>query len=436
MRFSKNMEEIHSCRFVRGIVKPPGDKSISHRYAMLGAIADGTTRLDNYAPGQDCLCTLNCLRGLGVPIQQDGDRIHIQGLGLHGLQIPAAPLNAGNSGTTIRLLSGILAAQPFASELVGDLSLSQRPMARIIEPLRRMGAIVEARDGKYPPLKIRGNALQGIDFSPEIPSAQVKSCVLLAGLYGRGMTTVRESVPTRDHTELALRHFGAEVHVSGFEIKIQPASHLTGVDFLIPGDISSAMFWITAGLMLPDSELLISDVGLNPTRNYVLGMLISWGADLSLHLPQKAIGEVAGTISVRCSNRLGALARLEITPEQVPLVIDEIPALAVLGSQTPFGMRIRGAEELRVKESDRLRSVAENLRRMGAEVDEYPDGLEIAGQQSLRGAHLESYGDHRIAMAFAIAALVAQGQSTISDPECVSISYPEFFPTLRRLSMN
>lgn len=428
------MVKINPCKSVRGEVCLPGDKSIAHRYAMIGAIAEGETQLHNFAPGQDCQSTLNCMRQLGIGIEQRGGEVLIQGTGLRGLCAPKEGLDAGNSGTTVRLLSGILAGQRFESTLSGDASLCKRPMKRILDPLRRMGAQIEAREGGYAPIHIVGGPLRAIDFNPDTPSAQVKSCVLLAGLYAVGRTTVRESVPTRDHTELALSRFGADLQATGGKISLNPVGRLMGVETTIPGDLSSAVFWIVAAAILPGSSVSITGVGLNPTRNAVLGLLTNWGADIRIDLPGGAKGEVAGDLRIRYSPNLGAAGRLEITHQQVPLIIDEIPALAVLGARTPHGMHIRGAGELRVKESDRLHAMTENLNRMGIAVKEISDGLDIPGNQRMRGAQMDSYGDHRIAMACAVAALSAEGASGIEHPECAGISYPGFYETLESLA--
>jgi 3-phosphoshikimate 1-carboxyvinyltransferase len=429
------MVKINPCKSVRGVVCPPGDKSIAHRFAMIGAIAEGETRLHNFAPGQDCQSTLNCMRQLGAGIEQRGGEVLIQGRGLRGLCAPKEVLDSGNSGTTLRLLSGILAGQHFESKLSGDASLCKRPMKRILDPLRRMGAQIEAREGGYAPIRIVGGPLRAIDFNPDTPSAQVKSCVLLAGLYAAGRATVQESVPTRDHTELALSRFGADLQVTGGKISLNPVKRLMGVEMTIPGDLSSAVFWIVAAAILPGSSISITGVGLNPTRNAVLGLLANWGADIRIDLPAGTTGEVAGDLRIGYNPKLGAAGCLEITHEQVPLIIDEIPALAVLGARTPHGMRIRGAGELRVKESDRLHAMTDNLNRMGVAVKELSDGLDIPGNQRLRGAQMDSFGDHRIAMACAVAALSAEGSSSIEHPECAGISYPGFYETLESLAV-
>jgi 3-phosphoshikimate 1-carboxyvinyltransferase len=428
------MKTIDPCRILRGSIQPPGDKSIAHRYAMLGAIAAGETHLHNYPSGQDVHSTLSCLRQLGVPVEAKGGDVRIMGRGLHGLQVSAQPLDVGNSGTTIRLLSGILAGQPFLTRIHGDESISRRPMRRVIAPLRQMGASIQARDEAFPPMEIQGGKLKAIDFRPQTPSAQVKSCVLLAGLYAKGCTRVIEPVATRNHTELALGHFGAAITVDSGGISLRSGAEMGGITMNIPGDISSAMFWIVGALIRPGSEVTLENVGLNPSRDAVIRLLTRWGASIQIHPSFHTGMEVTGSLTVRHSARLGEKEPLEVRPEDVPLMIDEIPALAVLGAHAPKGMRIRGAEELRVKESDRLKSVAENLKEMGIPVIETSDGLEIEGGHSFHGGEIRTYKDHRIAMAFAIAALGADGPSTLDDPGCAAVSYPNFYEHLRVLT--
>ncbi len=428
------MKNIQPCRCLRGSVQPPGDKSIAHRYAMIGAIASGDTLLFNYPAGRDVHSTLSCLRQLGVPVETQGTEVRIEGRGLHGLKASHQPLDVGNSGTTIRLLSGILAGQPFRTCLQGDESIARRPMRRIIAPLRQMGASIEAREGSFTPLEIRGGGLQGIDFQPQTPSAQVKSCVMLAGLYARGITRVFEPVATRNHTELALGHFGAALHADGARIEVQPGKEMRGVTMHIPGDISSAMFWIVGALIRPGSEVILENVGLNPSRDAVLRLLARWGAPIEIQPSMQTGMEVAGSLTVRYSDRLGRREPLEVQPEDVPLMIDEIPALAILGAHVPCGMKIRGAEELRVKESDRLKALAENLQRMGAAVSETTDGLDIEGGRTLHGSDIRTFGDHRIAMAFTIAALAADSPVALDDPGCAAVSYPDFYEHLQALA--
>jgi|SRR5580704_9832015 3-phosphoshikimate 1-carboxyvinyltransferase len=416
---------------INGVLELPGDKSISHRYAILAALAEGRTEILNYSSAADCKSTLGCLRRLGIEADLTRERLRITGKGLDGLQAPRRTLDAENSGTTIRMLAGVLAGQPFASTLSGDASLRARPMRRVVEPLRKMGAEISTHEGDRAPLEIRGGKLHSIDYSLPIPSAQVKSAILLAGLYSDGVTTVCEPVRTRDHTELALREFGATVESLNKSVRIHPRPKLQARQLIVPGDLSSAVFFIAAALVLPDSSLMLHNVGLNPTRTRILDFLISIGATLHLASVELRSGELIGDVSVRHS----ALAGGEIGGAQSAEMIDELPMLAALGPFTERGIEIRGAQELRVKESDRIARLAEGLRRMGAAVEEFQDGLRVEGRSAgrLRGAKVDPAGDHRIAMALAIAALGAEGDTVIRNADCVAVSYPEFFATLDRL---
>jgi 3-phosphoshikimate 1-carboxyvinyltransferase len=414
---------------LRGVVRLPGDKSISHRYAMLAAVAEGPSRIRNFSTGADCHSTLGCLAALGVPICEHDTTVEIEGLGLDGLRAPARPLDAGNSGSTIRMLSGILAAQSFASEIAGDDSLARRPMRRILEPLRRMSAQIEAREDNFPPLRIHGSHLRGIDYALPVASAQVKSAVLLAGLYADGETVVREPVPTRDHTEIALRELGASITVAPRVIRLQGRPRLRGRELVVPSDLSSAAFFLVAALMVPGAELRIEGVGLNPTRSALLDLLASMGASLQILEVRELAGELTGNLLVRQGPVRGGVILGSLTAA----VIDEIPVLAVLGAASENGLIIKDAGELRVKETDRIATVAENLRRLGVAVQEEPDGLSIPGKSQFRPAELDSFGDHRIAMAFAVAALAADGPCTIRGAEAASVSFPEFWDTLERL---
>jgi len=417
---------------ISGCITLPGDKSISHRYAMLASIAEGDSRIRNYSTGADCHSTLNAMRALGVAIEEQGTEVAIHGCGLDGLRAPATDLDAGNSGSTIRMLSGILAAQRFDTRIGGDESLSRRPMARIIEPLSRMGASIAARDGRFPPLEIHGARLYPIDYPLPVPSAQVKTCVLFAGLYAEGETTVREPVRSRDHTEIALREFGADVRIAARTIALTGRPVLTGRDLTVPSDLSSAAFFIVAALLLPGSRLTIRGVGLNPTRSTLLDFLAGMGAAIRIAEVESRNGELAGELVVTSSPIHGGTIEKEITAA----LIDEIPVLAILGAASEQGLTIRDAGELRIKETDRIATVAENLRRMGVQVEELPDGLAIPGRQRFHAAELDSFGDHRIAMAFAVAALCADGESVIHGAEAASVSFPEFFETLRNSTTN
>ncbi len=403
----------------------PGDKSISHRYAMLGAIAEGTTRLENFSTGADCASTLQCLKTLGVNWERDGNAVVIHGRGAK-LHPPSTPLDCGNSGSTMRMLSGILAGQEFTSEVVGDGSLSRRPMARIITPLEEMGAKISAHGGR-PPLRITGGHLKGIDHRVPVASAQVKSGLLFAGLFAEGETFIEEPVRTRDHGELALQAFGAELRQQGNSISISGGQKLGSIEARIPGDLSSAAFFLCAAALFPGSNLTIAGLGLNPTRARLLEILIALGAHITVTELQQLHGELQGTVQVES----GKLTGLTIAGVDSAALIDEIPVLAAIAPYTAAGIEVRDAGELRVKESDRIAAIAANLRAMGAEVEERVDGLKINGKQKLRGAQIDSFGDHRIAMAFAIAALGAHGETRIRGAEAATISYPGFFTTLQ-----
>jgi 3-phosphoshikimate 1-carboxyvinyltransferase len=416
---------------IDGVIELPGDKSISHRYAILAALAEGTSEISNYASAADCQSTLECLRGLGIAIDSAEGRVRIAGKGLDGLREPRRTLDAENSGSTLRMLAGVLAGQRFASTITGDSSLRKRPMRRVMEPLRQMGAEIRSAEGDRAPLKICGGNLHAIDYTPPTPSAQVKSAVLLAGLFADGVTTARESVGTRDHTEVALREFGAKLDGARGAISIHPRPKLTGRQLTVPSDLSTAVFLIGATLVLPGSSLMLHNVGLNPTRSRVLDFFNSIGAPVRIATVQMRNGELVGDVSVRHAPIEGGT----IAGAQVAEMIDELPMLAALGPYTEKGIEIHDAQELRVKESDRIAALAEGLRQMGASVEEFPDGLRVEGRRSgkLRGAKVDPHGDHRIAMALAVAALGAEGNSTILDAECVAVSFPEFFSTLDRL---
>jgi 3-phosphoshikimate 1-carboxyvinyltransferase len=416
---------VRPARSVAGSLRLPGDKSISHRYAMLAAIAHGTTRLENFSTGADCASTLGCLKALGVGSQPDGNAVVIHGCG-PVLQPSKSPLDCGNSGSTMRMLSGILAGQEFCSELSGDPSLSRRPMARIITPLAAMGAKIAAAEGGRPPLRITGGHLQGIDYKMPVASAQVKSAVLFAGLFAEGETRIEEPVRTRDHGELALRAFGAAVKGRGSEARIAGGQKLHGIEASIPGDISSAAFFLCAAALFPGSQLVIEGLLLNPTRARLLDLLISMGVRVWVTQLEEHHGELVGTVQVQGSELRGAT----VTGADTAALIDEIPVLAAIAPYTENGIEVRDARELRVKESDRIAAVAANLRAMGARVEEREDGLRIPGGQKLRGAEIDSLGDHRIAMAFAVAALRADGETTIHGADAAVISFPGFFQTL------
>jgi 3-phosphoshikimate 1-carboxyvinyltransferase len=428
--FGSKTKKIKPAKSLTGTVQFPGDKSISHRYAMLGAIAEGPSEIHFFSTSADCQSTLSCLKQLGVKIERKDNVVTIEGAGLGGLRPAADPLDAGNSGSTMRMLAGILAGQPFRSVMVGDASLSRRPMKRVADPLSRMGAGIKSQQGGLPPLEIEGGALQPIRYEMPVASAQVKSAVLLAGLFAEGETEVIEKVRTRDHTEIALEQMGADIGRHQRTIAVRGRAHLEGKKLYVPGDFSSAAFFIVAGLITPHSNLMLHNVGLNPTRTGILDVLVPMGGRVKVVNLEMMNGELIGDLHVEASQLRGG----EIPESAVPALIDELPVLAVLGTQTEQGLTFRGAAELRVKESDRLAAVAENLRRMGAEVEEFPDGLRVAGRQTLRGAEIDPHDDHRIAMAFAVAGLVAQGNTAIRKCGCVDISFPDFFDTLARVA--
>jgi len=398
---------------------------------MLAAIAEGSSRLENFATGADCASTLGCVRSLGVGVSKDANAVAIEGKG-SALRAPSQPLDCGNSGSTMRMFSGILAGQDFTSELVGDESLTRRPMERVIEPLRKMGADIASRDGR-PPLEIKGGRLKAIDYQPPVSSAQVKTSLLFAGLFAEGETRITEAVRTRDHGEVAMRSFGAEVSLEktdrGNQVSIRGGQKLHGIEAQIPGDLSSAAFFLCATALLPGSQLVFDRVLMNPTRARLLDILVMLGLQISVLELEEAHGEPVGTIQAKAGTLRGAT----IAGADSAALIDEIPVLAAIAPFTENGMEIRDAKELRVKESDRIAAIATNLRKMGAEVDEREDGLRIPGRQSLHGAELDSFGDHRIAMAFAIAALRADGDTKIANADAAIISYPAFFETLESL---
>jgi 3-phosphoshikimate 1-carboxyvinyltransferase len=409
---------------ILGSIRLPGDKSISHRYAMLGAIAEGTTRLRNFSTGADCASTLGCMRSLGASITESNGEMVIEGRA-GNLKPSLAALDCGNSGSTMRMLSGILAGQPFATELVGDHSLSRRPMRRIIEPLSKMGAQIDSQEG-HAPLRIRGGKLRAIDYRPPVASAQVKSSLLFAGLFADGETSIEESMRTRDHGEVALRAFGAQLNRSKDRVSIAGGQRLKAIEAAVPGDISSAAFFLCAAALFPQSNLVIDSLLLNPTRAVLLDVLAALGARVRMIQVEEKHGELVGTVTLES----GALNGVKLSGAQSAALIDEIPVLAAIAPYTRDGIEVRDARELRVKESDRIAAVASNLRAMGAKVTEHDDGLSVPGGQQLHGAEIDSEHDHRIAMAFAIAALRAKGETIIHGADAAKISFPEFFQML------
>jgi 3-phosphoshikimate 1-carboxyvinyltransferase len=431
-------QTVQPAKHLAGGVQPPGDKSISHRYAMLAGLAEGTSELRNFSAAADCHSTLGCMSALGADVKVEKDLVRVTGRGPRGLKSSWRALDAGNSGTTMRLLTGILAGQEFTTKLTGDSSLQKRPMKRVVGPLRDMGADIRAKDDNCAPLEIKGTRLHAIDYQMPMASAQVKSAVLLAGLYAEGVTSVTEPAGTRDHTELALEEFGAAIERHGRTTKIHGlfgangAGKLVAKSLDVPSDISSAVFFIAAASLLADSNIAIHNVGLNPTRTAILDLFAAMGASIQMLSLKSSHGEIIGDLAVKGASLKGGV----IEGETIPLVIDELPMLAALGPFTEEGIEIRDAGELRVKESDRIAVLVENLRRMGATVEERPDGLKVEGRRAAKvhGAEIEPHGDHRIAMAFAVAGLAAEGETVIRNADCAGVSYPAFFEDLNRLA--
>lgn len=415
---------------LKGEICIPGDKSISHRAVMLGALADGMTEVTNFLKGADCLSTIQCFRNLGIRIEEDQEILRIYGKGLYGLSAPSDTLDTGNSGTTTRLISGILSGQPFTTVLNGDASIQSRPMKRIMVPLRQMGAdIVSIRGNDCAPLRITGGSLRGIHYHSPVASAQVKSAILLAGMYADSPTTVTEPSLSRNHSELMLNYFGGDVKSKGTTVTIQPNPRLMGRKVSVPGDISSAAYFLAAALIVPGSEVLIRHVGINPTRNGILKVARQMGADVTLLNHSEGEGEPTADLLVKSSS----LKAVTIEGSLIPTLIDEIPILAVLACFAKGTTYIKDAQELKVKESNRIDTVVENLIAMGANATATEDGMVIEGGHGLHGGLVDSHMDHRIAMSFAVAALAAEGKTDIRDAECVNISYPSFYKDLNSL---
>ena len=425
--------KITPAKTLSGTISMPGDKSISHRAVMLGALAHGVTCLENFLPGEDCLSTVKCLSALGAKfITAAKDKIYIHGQGLTGLTEPFEVLDAGNSGTTLRLLSGILAGQPFFSTLTGDASLCRRPMGRVVKPLTQMGAKIWGRqDGNYPPLAIKGEKLKGIHYNLPVASAQVKSAILLAGLFAAGKTSVTEPAPTRDHTERMLKFFEAKIYLTNNTIQIEGGRLLGPKNIYIPGDISAAAFFLVAGTIVPGADITLTKVGINPTRTGIIEVLKKMGADITIFNQQELNNEPFADLRVKAAPLKG----VSIGGKLIPRLIDEIPILAVAAAYAQGDTVIRDAAELKVKESNRLAAVAEELRKFGTKITELADGLIIrgGGRGALQGAECFSHKDHRIAMAMAVAGLAAQGQTLIKDTECIAISFPDFEQALNTL---
>ena len=423
-------QKISAARALEGTVRLPGDKSISHRYAMLASLAEGSTHIRNYSTGADCASTLGAVEALGIGVERGEGEIVIHGKGLDGWRAPRQALDAGNSGSTIRMMSGLLAAQPFESRIAGDDSLARRPMDRIIRPLAEMGAKIEAHENRFPPLHIFGRPLRSIDYSLPVASAQVKTCVLFAGLFAEGETIVREPVVTRDHTERALREMGAQIAVERRVITLQSRPRLKPFDTEVPGDLSSAAFFLVAATVVAGSRLALTGVGLNPTRSALIDFLIAAGANIQVMNVRQVCGEVVSDLLVTGSRPTGGVVEKGLTAA----LIDEIPVLAVLGARSEQGLSVRDASELRVKETDRIATLARNFELMGIHIEVRPDGFDIPGGQTIHGAEVDSFGDHRIAMACAVAGLAAEGETLIHNADAASVSYPEFWSTLQQVS--
>lgn len=425
------MLRVEQARKIEGKVKVPGDKSISHRAVMLGSLAEGVTRISGFLPGADCLSTISCFRRLGVEIEQAGDQVTVYGKGWFGLTEPKDFLDVGNSGTTIRLISGVLATQPFHSVLIGDDSIAKRPMRRVVNPLREMGAKIDGRkNGEFTPLAIRGTKLAGIRYQSPVASAQVKSAILLAGLQAEGRTIVEEPMLSRDHTERMLRAFGVEVKQEGLQVSVEGGQTLRARDIEVPGDISSAAFLIAAVMMLPDSSLIIENVGINPSRTGIIDVVRAMGGRIEIANERIVNEEPVADLYVYHSQ----LSGITIDGELIPRLIDEIPVIAVIATQAKGKTVIRDAEELKVKETNRIDTVASQLAKFGAEVTPTDDGMIIKGETKLTGASIDSMGDHRIGMAMAIAGLAAKGETTIANAEAIQVSFPGFAELLKEIT--
>jgi len=423
---------VNTSKKIKAEIKIPGDKSISHRAIMISSLASGRSKIFNFLPSADCLATVDCFKKMGVEINISGNEVEVFGKGLHGLKPPSVMLDVGNSGTTIRLLSGILSGQRFETTISGDESIKRRPMGRIVKPLSLMGASIKGRrieNEIFAPLKISGGGLRAIAYELPIASAQVKSAILLAGLYAQGTTKVMEKNPSRDHTERMLSHFGADIKVSGFESQVTGLKEFVGTEVDVPGDLSSAAFFMIATALTPDSEVKILNVGVNPTRTGVIDVLHRMGAAIEVQNERIISEEPRADLLIRSSK----LKAVKIGGEIVPRIIDEIPILAVAATQAEGLTEIRGAKELRVKESDRIKTMVSELKKMGADIQELEDGMFIVGPTKLKGTTVKSYGDHRVAMALTIAGLLAEGKTTVEDTDCIQTSFPGFEEILKNI---
>jgi 3-phosphoshikimate 1-carboxyvinyltransferase len=432
---SRNMR-IKGQATVNGALQVPGDKSISHRVAMLASIANGASTVSGFASSVDCHATLDCVRRLGIEVESDNGKFIIHGKGLRGLKPEDSPVKlfVGNSGSTIRMISGLLAGQNFVSELDGDASIRRRPMARVIEPLTLMGAKVFGQNGNYAPITIQGSLLQAIDYTSRVASAQVKTCVLFAGMFADGKTSVTEPAQSRNHSELMLQEFGARMEVASHQgqhlYSIEGGVELQAVDYRVPGDVSSAAFFVAAASILPDSQLIIQNVNLNETRTAFLDVLSELGASISRENVSTMHHEPIGDLKIESRQLKAGKGGLVLSGSIIPNIIDEIPILAIVGTQVEGRLEVRDAKELRIKESDRIKTVAEGIRAMGGEIEEFEDGFAITGPQKLTAGRIETAGDHRIAMAFSIAALLAEGETEIIEADCAEVSFPEFYDLL------
>ncbi|CAM4106425.1 3-phosphoshikimate 1-carboxyvinyltransferase [Bacillus manliponensis] len=415
---------------LRGAIEIPGDKSISHRAVMFGAIAEGKTKISNFLEGEDCLSTISCFQKLGVTIEQSGNDVTVYGRGIGGLIEPSDILDVGNSGTTIRLMLGVLANAPFYCTIIGDNSIGKRPMKRVTVPLREMGAKIDGReDGQFTPLSIRGGDVKGMHYDSPVASAQVKSAILLAGLQGEGVTSVTEPMKSRDHTERMLRAFGCDVHVDGLTVSVKGGQTLSGTIVEVPGDISSAAFFLAAGAIVPNSKIVLKNVGLNETRTGILEVLEKMGANISIENKRNEQFEPSGDITIQTSHLKG----IEIGGALIPKLIDEIPIIALLATQAEGTTIIKDAEELKVKETNRIDTVVNELQKLGARIEATDDGMMIYGKTKLQGNCVNSYGDHRIGMMLAIASCIADGEVEIENSDAVAVSYPNFFAQLEGL---
>jgi 3-phosphoshikimate 1-carboxyvinyltransferase len=416
---------------LNGTIKVPGDKSISHRAVMFGSIAEGKTTINGFLTGEDCLSTISCFKKLGVNIEQDNEQVTVNGKGISGLKPPTEDLYVGNSGTTIRLMLGILANTPFTSVLTGDESIAKRPMNRVTQPLKQMGAEIEGNEsGNKVPLQIKGGKTKGFHYHSPIASAQVKSAIILAGLNGDGTTSVTEPLKSRDHTERMLEAFGAEVESEGLTVSIHGGQELKGTHIEVPGDISSAAFFLVAGAIVPNSTITLQKVGLNPTRTGILDVLNQMGAEISYQNMNDEVSEPFGDLVIKTSSLKGTVIKGDL----IPRLIDEIPIIALAATQAEGQTIIQDAQELRVKETDRIKTVVNELKKMGADIEATEDGMIINGRTMLKGAPVQSHGDHRIGMMLSIASCIAEGETTLSNSEAIAVSYPTFYNQLERLS--